>query len=131
VSNVTPKNLSDANIDSEFILTDHVSDTRDHHYSEIIHVESLMRANRSILESQISKYSDQMQKLVESDVLVKRLYAENETLVMAIQTLEDGIRADVEEDDEDARGGNLARSRECLEAVQEALLTGTVFAANK
>ncbi len=112
-----------------------LSDTRDQHHSEIAHLEAMMRANRSILEAQISKYSEQLERLVESDVVVKRLTAENETLIMAIQTLEEGIREDEEEEEEleeeRASTTNLrkAKSRECLEAVQEALLTGTPFEA--
>ena len=78
-----------------------------------------MRANQGILHSQIAKYTEQIQRLVQSDVLVRQLYAENETLVMAIQTLEDSIReASSSGSEEDAKKG----SKECLDVVQEALL---------
>ena len=70
-----------------------------------------------------------MRRLVHADSLVRSLTAENETLVTAIQTLEDSIR--MENDDE---GGSSRRSssssntssdgfgsKECLDFVHEAL----------
>ena len=86
-----------------------------------------MQANQEMLKVQITKYSDQMQRLVHSDTLVKQLCAENETLVMAIQTLEDSIRIDVENADSCLSADDFKKaSQECLDAVQHALLN-TVY----
>lgn len=44
-----------------------------------------------MLKTQLLKYTEQMERLVQSDILVKQLYAENETLVKAIETIENSF----------------------------------------
>ena len=97
-----------------------VTAAREQHRSEIENFETLMKANQDILRAQIDKYTDQMQRLIHSDNLIRQLTAENETLVMAIQTLEDSIKSGNPGDADGSDPGSAA-ARECLEAVHEAL----------
>lgn len=61
---------------------------RDQHESEVRNLENLMRASQEMLQQQVTKYSDQMHRLGQSETLVKQLLAENETLVTAIRNLQ-------------------------------------------
>lgn len=61
---------------------------RDQHESEIRNLENLMKASQEMLQQQVTKYSDQMNRLGQSETLVKQLLAENETLVTAIRNLQ-------------------------------------------
>lgn len=60
---------------------------REQHESEIRNLESLMKASQEMLQQQVMKYSDQMQRLGHSESLVRQLMTENETLVTAIRNL--------------------------------------------
>eukprot|EP00094_Tigriopus_californicus_P012704 TCALIF_12281-PA protein Name:"Similar to NINL Ninein-like protein (Homo sapiens)" AED:0.06 eAED:0.06 QI:7/0.87/0.70/0.94/0.87/0.94/17/222/1708 len=78
--------------------------TRDQHRSEIENLETLIKVNQEILHSQMSKYNDQMHRLIQSDALVKQLSTQNESLILAIQMLEDTLNGDETGED----------TRECL-----------------
>ncbi len=47
-----------------------------------------MKASQEMLQQQVTKYSDQMKRLGQSETLVKQLLTENETLVTAIRNLQ-------------------------------------------
>lgn len=76
-----------------------------------------MKFNQEILRSQVEKYSEQMRRLAQSDNLVRQLAAENETLVMALQTLEESIS----HDDRLSNDDNSSVSRDCLEFLHDTL----------
>ncbi len=61
---------------------------REQHESEIRNLENLMKASQEMLQQQVTKYSDQMKRLGQSETLVKQLLTENETLVTAIRNLQ-------------------------------------------
>jgi hypothetical protein len=45
------------------ILFDNFSEMREQHESEIHNLENLMKASQDMLQQQVTKYSDQMQRL--------------------------------------------------------------------
>lgn len=67
--------------------------TREQHKSEIENLETLIKVNQEILQSHMSKYNDQVHKLIQSDALVKELFSQNESLIIAIELLEESIAA--------------------------------------
>ena len=69
------------------------SATREQHKSEIDNLETLIKVNQEILQSQMAKYNEQVQRLVQSDALVRQLVSQNESLIVAIELLEDSIAA--------------------------------------
>ena len=75
-----------------------------------------MRVNQEILTAQVEKYSEQMNRLAQSDNLVRHLYHENETLVRALRALEKSIRSS-KSGDSDSESGS--ESRDCLDFLQE------------
>lgn len=67
-----------------------------------------MKVNRDILNSQVEKYNEQIQRLAYSDELVRHLIVENETLVTALQTLEGSL-------------GSSDADKECLVFIRDML----------
>ncbi len=108
---------------------------REQHRLEIENFEHLMRANQQVLREQAARYSEQVSRLARSDAAVRRLAAENETLLVAIQTLEDSIRGTRDDtstksdgsssdgSSSSASSGDVSSSpqMECLEFIHEAL----------
>ncbi len=106
---------------------------REQHRLEIENFEHLMRANQQVLREQAARYSEQVSRLARSDAAVRRLAAENETLLVAIQTLEDSIRGTRDDtstksdgsssDGSSSSSGDVSSSpqMECLEFIHEAL----------
>eukprot|EP00095_Tigriopus_kingsejongensis_P001448 maker-scaffold207_size258870-snap-gene-1.14 protein:Tk01448 transcript:maker-scaffold207_size258870-snap-gene-1.14-mRNA-1 annotation:"hypothetical protein KGM_04185" len=87
--------------------------SRDQHRSEIENLETLIKVNQEILHSQMTKYTDQMHRLIQSDALVKQLSTQNESLILAIQMLEDTLN-----DDETGE-----ETRECLNTMCKILVS--------
>ena len=100
---------------------------REQHRLEIENFEHLMHANQQVLREQAARYSEQVSRLARSDAAVRRLAAENETLLVAIQTLEDSsTKSDGSSSDgssSSASSGDVSSSpqMECLEFIHEAL----------
>ncbi len=90
---------------------------REQHRSEISHLESVLVASQCLLRAQADKYAEQIARLASADAAVRQLAAHNDTLVAAIEALERAI------DDQEDDSGN-GSSRECLEAVRNAIGDG-------
>eukprot|EP00096_Caligus_rogercresseyi_P009492 TRINITY_DN3237_c0_g1_i3.p1 TRINITY_DN3237_c0_g1~~TRINITY_DN3237_c0_g1_i3.p1 ORF type:complete len:178 (-),score=64.14 TRINITY_DN3237_c0_g1_i3:344-877(-) len=61
--------------------------TRDQHHEAIKNLENLMAANENVLKTHAVKYGEQIDRLTQSELLVKSLVAENDSLVSAFQSL--------------------------------------------
>jgi len=62
--------------------------TRDQHQNAIENYENLMRTNQEILRGHVAKYGDHVERLTQSEFLVRQLLSENEALVTTIQTMQ-------------------------------------------
>ena len=84
-----------------------------------------------MLRTQVEKYSTQMHKMAESDALVAKLAAENETLVVAIRTLEDSINIENEAFEDldrisSSSSTSSSSSKDCLEFINDTLFSKSV-----
>ncbi|CAB4060839.1 NINL [Lepeophtheirus salmonis] len=61
--------------------------TQDQHQEAIKNLENLMTANENVLRTHAIKYGEQIARLTQSELLVKSLVAENDSLVSAFQSL--------------------------------------------
>ncbi|XP_040583976.1 uncharacterized protein [Lepeophtheirus salmonis] len=61
--------------------------TQDQHQEAIKNLENLMTANENVLKTHAIKYGEQIARLTQSELLVKSLVAENDSLVSAFQSL--------------------------------------------